>query len=125
VNVSVPVSSSNTAAGVITSSPIIFNGGDVSRQTEFDPVSAGSTMLNVGTPVGFSTPSNRTSISVTVTASTSGIINTTPIVDTGNSASQTSNTQPSTGGGAFDWIMLILLALMNYIARAHIKSSRR
>jgi len=68
LNVSVPVTSSNTAVGVITTSPVDFPGGSSTVATEFDPVAVGSTVISVLPPVGspFSTPSNYQKITATV-----------------------------------------------------------
>jgi hypothetical protein len=64
--VAVPVTSSNTAVGVITISPVTFAGGDSFKDTAFDPVTSGTSTLTVGVPPGFSTPSNSRSITATV-----------------------------------------------------------
>lgn len=62
----VPVSSSNTSVGTITTSPVVFNAGDQAKSTSFHPVGAGTTTLSIATPTGFSTPSGHQSISATV-----------------------------------------------------------
>jgi hypothetical protein len=79
--VSVPVTSTSTTTGVTTvgtvTSPIVFNGGDTTQTSSFQPVAAGTTTIAVGTPtvvVGganlFSTPTpaSATQIIATVTA---------------------------------------------------------
>ncbi|MFO1428574.1 MAG: PKD domain-containing protein [Candidatus Competibacteraceae bacterium] len=68
LTVEVPVSSSAPAVGAITTSPVVFTGGAAYARTEFDPQTAGTTTLSVGTPAGFSTPSQRQQIIATVTA---------------------------------------------------------
>jgi trimeric autotransporter adhesin len=66
--VSVPVTSSNTPVGTISTSPLVFHPGDSSNSTTFQPVAAGTSTISVGTPTGFSTPSNYTQGTATVTA---------------------------------------------------------
>ena len=66
--INVPVTSSNTAIGTITTSPVVFASGASSGSTTFQPVAAGMTNLTVGTPAGFSTPSQYPQITATVTA---------------------------------------------------------
>ena len=60
LNLSVPVTSSNTAVGGITASPIVWNGGTgATKQTFFDPLSVGTTVVSIPAPVtGFVVPSN-------------------------------------------------------------------
>ena len=70
---SVPVASSNTVVGTISSSPVVFMAGSSSASTNFQPTSAGTSTISIGAPTGtgasvFSTPSTNTSISATVTA---------------------------------------------------------
>lgn len=56
---SIGVTSSSTAVGTITASPVTFNAGDALLTTQFVPVGAGSTTVSLGTqPSGFSTPSS-------------------------------------------------------------------
>jgi hypothetical protein len=62
----VPVTSSNTSVGVITVSPVVFNGGDSQVSTAFDPQNPGTTTITLETPAGFSTPANFQSITATV-----------------------------------------------------------
>lgn len=66
----VSITSSNLATGTISTSPVIFNGGDSSASTTFQPVASGTSTLSLGTtpPAGFSLPSNYQSIGATVTA---------------------------------------------------------
>jgi hypothetical protein len=69
--ISVPVTSSNTAIGTITTSPVVFNGSQSSQTTSFQPSTAGTTTISIGSPTGgtgFSTASNTTSLTETVTA---------------------------------------------------------
>ena len=68
ISVDVTVTSSNTAVGVITTSPVVFAGGTGSfKTTAFDPLSAGTTLASIPTPVpGFSVISNGNAV-VTIT----------------------------------------------------------
>ena len=52
--VQVAVTSSNPSVGVISESPLTFNGGQGNVETQFDPVSAGEAVISVGQPAGFS-----------------------------------------------------------------------
>jgi uncharacterized repeat protein (TIGR01451 family) len=68
LSVSVPVTSSNTTVGDILGSPVTFNARDMFVTTaRFDPKVAGSATVTVGTPAGFTTPSNFRQIIATVT----------------------------------------------------------
>ena len=60
LTVNVPVTSSNTAVGVVTTSPVVFQGGTgQSKQTFFDPIATGVSVVSMPAPVsGFSVPSN-------------------------------------------------------------------
>jgi hypothetical protein len=73
ITVQTPMTSSNTNIGTIVNSPIAFTGGIVCDPNygspaglRFHPVTPGATTLSVGTPSGFSTPSNRGTTAVTV-----------------------------------------------------------
>jgi hypothetical protein len=66
LSVDVPITSSSTTVGTITVSPVTFHGGDISVSTGFDPAATGSTLITVGVPPGFSTPSNLRQITATV-----------------------------------------------------------
>jgi len=65
--ISVVVASSNTATGTITTSPVVFNAGDTSQPTSFQPSTAGTSGISIATPAGFSTPSNYVQFNATVT----------------------------------------------------------
>lgn len=62
----VQISSSNTAVGTITSSPVTITGGSVSVRSQFQPLSEGNTTLLLDTPAGFNTPAQFARITVTV-----------------------------------------------------------
>jgi hypothetical protein len=68
LDVSVEVTSSDHAVGVVTTSPVPFTGGQFSVLTAFDPIGPGTTLLTVVAPSGFSTPSAATERTATVTA---------------------------------------------------------
>ncbi|MCG3200065.1 MAG: hypothetical protein GHCLOJNM_04594 [bacterium] len=69
VSVLVPVTSSDPVVGSITTSPVVFGGNVGLVTTQFDPANAGTTLIAVGTPTGYSTPSAFQQITATVTAS--------------------------------------------------------
>ena len=83
-SVSIPVTSSATQVGTITTSPIFFNPGDSQKTTNFQPVAAGTSTVSIGTPAGYSTPANYTSTSVTVTAPAISVGNVETGVNLGN-----------------------------------------
>jgi hypothetical protein len=62
----VTVTSSNTTTGTITTSPVVFNGGDGSKQTTFKPNAAGTSTIMIVPPQGFSTPTQYQQFNVTV-----------------------------------------------------------
>jgi hypothetical protein len=70
VTVNVPVTAADqpggTGVGTITTSPVIFTGSQFVRFTQFDPQTAGTSLISVGTPPGFDTPSNNRQITATV-----------------------------------------------------------
>lgn len=68
LSVDVAVTSSDTNVGVITASPLTFVGNDNIENTQFDPLNAGTSQINVVTPAGWDTPSNFQSITATVSA---------------------------------------------------------
>jgi len=78
----VPIVSSNTNVGTIVGSPAAFapNVNTVSTPA-FDPSGAGTTVVSLTAPAGFSTPSNFQQFTVTVTAPTISIGNQTVGVD--------------------------------------------
>jgi uncharacterized membrane protein YfcA len=55
-----------SGVGRITTSPLSFTGNTSSAITQFDPAAAGTSLITVGIPAGFSTPSNFRSITATV-----------------------------------------------------------
>jgi hypothetical protein len=76
-SISVPVTSSSTAVGTISTSPLVFTSGLASLSTNFQPVAAGMSTISIGAPAGFSTPSQYTTLTATVTA---------PMISVGNTA---------------------------------------
>ena len=66
-SVNVPVSSSSGAVGTISSTPVVFHGGDNLQSTTFQPAGAGTSNITLGTPAGFSTPAPLASQQITAT----------------------------------------------------------
>lgn len=66
-DVGVSVTSSDTAVGEIMGSPVLINAATPYPAARFDPKSVGTTSISIGTPPGFSTPSEGQSITATVT----------------------------------------------------------
>ena len=64
--VMVDVLSSNPAVGAITVSPVVFNQSNSVGNTAFNPAAAGSAVISIGTPAGFSRPFNGQQITATV-----------------------------------------------------------
>ena len=68
--VNVPMTSSNTAVGTISNAPLMFNGNSSSSDGvaygTFTPLATGTSTILIGTPEGFSTPSQQQSITATV-----------------------------------------------------------
>jgi len=62
----VTVTSSNTTTGTITTSPIVFNGGDGGKPTTFKPNATGTSTITIVPPQGFSTPTQYQQINATV-----------------------------------------------------------
>jgi hypothetical protein len=77
--ISVAVTSSNPATGTITTSPVVFNAGDTSQPTSFQPSSAGTSGISIATPAGFSTPSNYTQFNATVTTPVASLVIPSPV----------------------------------------------
>lgn len=63
--VNVPATSSDTTIGTVVS-PIVLPPGDGGENLVFSPVATGTSALTLGTPTGFTTPSQYTSITATV-----------------------------------------------------------
>jgi hypothetical protein len=91
------LTSSNTTVGTLTTSPVVFHGGDSSNATGFQPGVAGSTTLTVGAqPAGFSTPSQYQQITANVTAALGASIgSTTTGVDMETQVSVSLGTAPA------------------------------
>jgi hypothetical protein len=82
--VSVPVNSSNTAAGTISSSPVVYHAGDYLLSTNFTPVAAGTSNISLGTPGGFSTPAPAATQQIVATVTAPPISVQTTAITTGN-----------------------------------------
>jgi hypothetical protein len=76
----VAVSSSNTAVGVITASPVSLGGNAGFAFTQFDPLAGGTTTLSINTPAGFSTPAQGTSLTATIGTAAISVIPTGPAI---------------------------------------------
>ncbi|HWO35841.1 MAG TPA: beta-propeller fold lactonase family protein [Candidatus Acidoferrum sp.] len=73
----VGLKNTDTPAGVgtLASSSLVFNPGDTYHQTTFQPASAGSAVIGFSTTLsGYSTPSNYTTTTFTVTAPNTSLI---------------------------------------------------
>ncbi len=66
LTVNVDVTSSDPSVGVVTPVPVVFGPNISSANTAFDPLTVGTTTLEVVTPASFQTPPDRTQIPVTV-----------------------------------------------------------
>jgi hypothetical protein len=64
--VTVEVTSSNSSVGTIKPSTVSIEAGGVYAESEFQPVSAGETMVKVSVPPGFSTPAPLGTLPTTV-----------------------------------------------------------
>jgi hypothetical protein len=72
------ITSTNTAAGNITTSPVVFHGGDTSDSTTFQPAAAGTANIVLGAqPAGFSTPTQYQQIAANVIAALNASIGST------------------------------------------------
>ena len=65
-SVSVGVTSGNTAVGTITASPLSITGPNNTGNTQFDPSTAGVSLISAVQPSGFNTPSGGASVNATV-----------------------------------------------------------
>jgi hypothetical protein len=65
--VSITVTSSDTTVGTIVVSPVTLNPDTNLTSVVFHPVAAGSAILQITTPAGFTTPNGPTSSSITAT----------------------------------------------------------
>ena len=65
--VDVALTNSNPVAGTIVTNPISFGANESRINAVFDPSAAGTSIIGLTTPVGFSTPSDRQQITATVT----------------------------------------------------------
>ncbi len=92
--VTVPLKNSDAAVGTLGSSSLLFNPGDTTHSTTFQPVSAGTSIISFGTitPANYFTPSNNANTTFTVSAPNSAIS-----FCTGNYVSSGSTTPVSLG----------------------------
>ncbi|RXH55863.1 beta strand repeat-containing protein [Granulicella sibirica] len=67
--VSTPVTSSNTAIGTVTGSPLTFHANESQETYQFNPVAVGTTNLTIGAqPAGFATSTQNQTVTATVTS---------------------------------------------------------
>jgi hypothetical protein len=68
VNVTVTATdqSGGPGVGTITTSPVVFTGGNTLQTTQFDPAAAGTSLITVVVPSGYDTPGNFRQILVNV-----------------------------------------------------------
>jgi hypothetical protein len=113
------ITSSNTVAGNITTSPVVFHGGDSSDSTTFQPAAAGTTNLVLGAqPAGFSTPTQYQQITANVVAALSASIgSTTAGVDIETPVNVELGTAPGAPGIA------VTVSIANGTGTANISSS--
>ena len=64
--VTVNLNTSNPLVGVLTTNPLVFNVGQSSLVTQFDPLTAGTANITIETPEGFHTPANYQQINANV-----------------------------------------------------------
>lgn len=81
--VGVPVASSNTGVGTITTSPVVFNGGDSSQSTTFKPAGAGTSDITLTQPGSFTASSTANAVKITATVSAPPVNYQQPTVTTG------------------------------------------
>ena len=67
VSVAVPLTDSSPQVGTIGTNLLVFNPGEGIESTTFQPVSAGMATLTIGTPAGFSTPSQSQYLQIVAT----------------------------------------------------------
>jgi hypothetical protein len=70
---SIPVQSSNTAIGTISTSPVTMAGGASSAMTTFQPASSGTATISLTQPAGFVTPAQYSTVTATVTTASIAI----------------------------------------------------
>jgi len=58
-DVEVAVTSSDSAVGQISESPLLFRAGDSQRNTAFDPIGAGTSTVQIVQPDGFTSPTSK------------------------------------------------------------------
>jgi hypothetical protein len=75
--VSVPVTSSNTTVGTITTSPLVFHPGDTGQTTTFQPSASGTSNLTIGTPSGYTASAQYEQITATVSSPAISVSNVT------------------------------------------------
>ncbi|MFO7691393.1 MAG: Calx-beta domain-containing protein [Cryobacterium sp.] len=116
VTFNVPVTSSNPAAGTITTSPLVFTGNTSFLSASFVPAAAGSTVLSITQPAGFTATTTasttaRTQFTVNVTSGLAVVTLTVPD-NTATEAGQTTGSFTLTrAGGNVATALAVRLAL--------------
>jgi HSP20 family molecular chaperone IbpA len=82
VSVNVPVTSSLTSVGTVTS-PVAYTTNGYLNSASFQPINAGSTVISITEPNGFSTPSQSSNLQVTATVTAPPISVQTSTITTG------------------------------------------
>jgi large repetitive protein len=59
LSIEVPINSADPLIGQMTTNPVVFEGGQESRVTRFDPNAVGTTTVNLSQPDGFTAPTDR------------------------------------------------------------------
>ena len=70
LTVNVPLTATDQTGGpgvgTITTNPVVFTGNQIIQNTAFDPAAVGTSLISVGVPTGFSSPSTSRQITATV-----------------------------------------------------------
>lgn len=93
-SVDMPISTSDSTIGVMVDSNLTITGGESFVSTEFDPVSAGTTTINLGQATGLNTATVFQSIDATVTGASINVANTTVGEDLQSTLSVTLQSAP-------------------------------
>src|ERR1019366_5932414 len=66
ISENINVISGNTTVGTISTSPVTIAAGGFTASTQFQPLSAGTSVVSVNVPTGFDTPAQDTSVTATI-----------------------------------------------------------
>ena len=95
---SVPVTSSATAVGTVTTSPVGFTGGMSSGTTAFHALTTGSSNVSLTEPAGFAQPSSATQIVATVSSQAVSLVSATTLGQNLQTATSVSLSAPAPAG---------------------------